>query len=411
MKNNFQVIEKLMGEYKTSFYLYDEIIINQQLDLLLGGFTQFEFLYSIKTNPFRPIVDFVVSKGFGADAASAQEVIIGEEAGLPREKIFYSTPGKTKNDIENTIDKAIIIGDSFNELVLINDLAKEKEIQINVGLRINLNYNMEGGKGSSSKFGVDEESLMGQRSFIKELTNIKISGIHVHLRSQVLDYQKLYNYYEKVFKLAEFCKYNLDWDLDFINFGGGLGVVYSQENDNPLDIKSLANGCRELVERFKEKSGIRLLIETGRFVVCQGGQYITYVVDIKESMGEKFLIVEKGLNGFLRPSIVELLNLYTREGEELKAAEPLFTTKDAFEFIIPQGNPSKMERVTIAGSLCTAMDVMVKDIRLPKAKIGDIVIVTKAGSYAYSLSPIHFASHQPPLEFYVKTNGNIIEAY
>ncbi|WML34410.1 hypothetical protein [Clostridium sp. OS1-26] len=410
MKNNLDVIKKLMTQYGESFYIYDESVISRQVKTLSENFPQFEFLYSVKTNPFAPIVNFVASKGFGADAASAEEVIIGQKAGIPYEKILYSTPGKTRKDIEKTINKAIIIADSYNELLLINDVAKQKNIHIKVGLRINADFSMDDGdgKGASSKFGVDENTLFNQKDFFDSLSNIKIVGIHVHLRSQVLEHRKLYKYYEKIFDLAVYCKEKLEWDIEFINFGGGLGIVYSLVNDAPLNIDKLSYECKELVQRFKDKINARLIVETGRFVICEAGLYVTRIADIKESMGTKYLIVEKGLNGFLRTSIAELLMDYIPEINKMKASEPLFTTKDAFEFFIPEGDESSLEKVSIVGSLCTSTDIMVKDSMLPKAHIGDLVIVSKAGSYSYSLSPILFASHSLPLQFYMNQNYKIL---
>ena len=79
------------------------------------------------------------------------------------------------------MDKSIIIADSYNELALINDVAKQKKLHIKVGLRINPDYTMDTEKGVSSKFGVDEETIVNQRDFFNSLTNIRIVGIHVHL--------------------------------------------------------------------------------------------------------------------------------------------------------------------------------------------------------------------------------------
>jgi diaminopimelate decarboxylase len=407
MENKLNIIQKLMKQYDGSFYIYDESIISRQIKNLLEKFPKFELLYTIKTNPFAPIVNFTTSNGFGADAASAEEVMIGHRAGLPCEKILYSTPGKTRKDIEKTIDKAMIVADSYNELILINEIAKQKNIHIKAGLRININYSMEGGKCSSSKFGVDEETLINNKDFISTLSNVKIVGIHVHLTVQVLEHSKLYKYYEKVFELAMFCKEILGLEIEFINFGGGLGIVYSLENDTPLDINKLGDECEELIQRFKDKLKVRLYIETGRFVICEAGWYVTRIADIKESMGTKYLIVEKGLNGFMRPSIAELIETYAQEGTKLKASEPLFTVKDAFEFMIPEGDELSLEKVSIVGSLCTATDIMVKDALLPKAHIGNLVVVSNSGSYSYSLTPLLFSSHPLPLQFYLKTNGEL----
>ncbi len=134
MDSKLTIIKYLMDIHDDSFYLYDEIVISRQITALKEKFPHFEFLYSIKANPFSPVVDFITSQGFGADAASAQEVSIGISSGLPCEKILYSTPGKTRRDIENTLGKAVIIADSYNELILINDAARAEGYTCESGL-------------------------------------------------------------------------------------------------------------------------------------------------------------------------------------------------------------------------------------------------------------------------------------
>ena len=407
MEEEFNIIKKLMIQYDAPFYIYDESIISEQINILSEKFPRFEFLYSLKCNPYTPIVDFIASRGFGADAASVEEVIIANKAGLSYEKVLYSSPGKTRRNIEKALDKSIIVADSYNELFMINDVAKQMKLHIKVGLRINPDYTMNIEKGSSSKFGVDEETLIKQRDFINSLTNIKIVGIHVHLCSQVLDHYLLYRYYEKIFEVALFCSDVMGWRLEFINFGGGLGIVYSSLDDNPLDLKQLSDECENLFRRFRNKFNARLIIETGRFVVCAAGQYVTHIVDIKESRGTKYLIVENGLNGFLRPCIAELLKAYTVKGSKIKGCEPLFTSKNAFKFTILKREKSFLEKVSIVGNLCTSADIMAKDVMLPSAEIGDIVVVSKAGSYSYTLTPSLFSGHPAALQFYIKINGEV----
>ena len=79
---------------------------------------------------------------------------------MPKEKIIYSSAGKTKQDIEETYDKCIITADSYHELEVINEVAKEHNIVLRVGVRINSNYAIEGGDILPNKFGIDEESLL-----------------------------------------------------------------------------------------------------------------------------------------------------------------------------------------------------------------------------------------------------------
>ena len=401
------IIKNLMEKYKRPFYIYDEEVIGEQIQKLKDNFPEFEFLYSIKTNPNENIVKFIAQNGIGSDAASKNEVLKSVEANIPKEKIIYSSAGKTKSDIEATYDKCIITADSYHELEVINQVAEEKGQVLRVGLRINPNYSMDSDSAVSIKFGVDEESLLEHRDFINSLKNVKICGIHVHLRSQVLDYEVLYNYYKDIFDLAVFCVCEMGFDMDYINFGGGLGIAYSDRNEE-LKIDFLGQKCRELVREFKTKLNCRLIIESGRFIICRAGTYVTYVIDKKVSRGVNYLIVANGYNGFHKPSLAELVVSYSQEPREnLKATEPIFTAYDANQLDILNEADEK-ELVTVCGNLCTAADLLGKNLELPKAEIGDIVTVSNAGSYGFTLSPILFSSHEIPYEIYLDSEKNVI---
>ena len=94
-----QAMKNKMAELENPFYLYDQETILGQVRRLHRDFPDFEFLYSIKTNPFLPVVKTILGEGLGLDAASLREVEIGVEYGLPKEKILYSAPGKTERDL------------------------------------------------------------------------------------------------------------------------------------------------------------------------------------------------------------------------------------------------------------------------------------------------------------------------
>ena len=84
--------------------------------------------------------------------------------------------------------------------------------------------------------------------------------------------------------------------------------------------------------------------------------------------------------------------------------EPLYTGSHAFEVRV-LGDAPDFETVDVVGSLCTAMDVIAEGVRVRRAQVGDIVEVTNAGSYARTLSPLAFASFDPPGEYLLATGG------
>lgn len=101
----------------------------------------------------------------------------------------------------------------------------------------------------------------------------------------------------------------------------------------------------------------------------------------------------------------QLINQYS-EKEVLASNEPLFTTRKAFE-ICALANEKEMEKVDLVGNLCTANDIIAKDITLPKLKIGDVIVMTNAGSYASVLSPKQFAAQTPPAEIFLDIKGQV----
>lgn len=400
---NNDILRYLMNQVNKSFYVYDEEEILKSINILKDKFSEFEFLYSVKANHNKHILDLMRKNNMGVDAASAKEVKLSALAQIDKEKIIYSSPGKTIQDIKSVIDECIITADSYNELNLLNDIAKEKGIILEVGLRINANYNMFGGNSLSSKYGVDEETLTAHKDFINNLKNIKIIGIHVHLQSQILDYNVIYNYYEYVLNLALFCQNEMNFNLKFINFGGGLGISYSDFYED-LDIDKLSYISNNLIRKYKEKINTRFIIESGRFLVCKSGTYVTPIVDIKTSRNIKYIIVQNGYNGFFKPTLSELIVSYTNKKNNLKMMEPLFTSYDAYKIDLIQNiKTDEKEVVTVGGNLCTAADILAKDILLPKAQINDLISINNAGSYAYTLTPLLFSSQEIPAEIYYKS--------
>jgi diaminopimelate decarboxylase len=414
---HLKTLEKLIASTGFPLYVYEEEVIAKQVATLQEALPDFEIFYSVKTNPHPQICRFMSRQGLGADAASAGEVRKTVDCGFACRNILYSSPGKTSAGIENTLGKAMLVADSYNELAMINSIGQKRRERIAVSLRINPAFHLGMGAspaitaGAASKFGVDEESLVLHRHFIDALEFIELTGIHVFLRSQVLGDDAVYQYFKRVFEIAAFCQEKLGWNLSLIDFGGGFGVPYSQ-TDQPLDWNTLRQKIKELVARqdFAGKEKPRLIVESGRFLVAQAGSFVTQVVDVKTSRGQKFVIVHGGLSGFLRPSVTNLVSLIA-SGDIERSFEPLFTAQNAHLPCIPAKAGEPAEPVTIVGNLCTAMDVMARNVYLPNPQVGDIVCFSNAGAYGYSLSPSDFAGHPRPREVYLNTAGLVAEGF
>ena len=402
----------LTEEHGYPLYVYDEDVIAEQFATLRKTFAGFTILYSVKTNPHPAILRFMAANRAGADTASSFEVVKALTASIPPEKIYYSAPGKPTAQLADALGRCVITADSYSELARLDVLAAGKMPsgqKLPVGLRINPNFAFGPGEfaetlpGASNKFGVDEESLAEHKEFFASLKHLEMTGIHVFLRSQVLNHASLATSFEAIFKLALFCSESLGWKMNFINFGGGLGIAPAVQ-EKGLDTASLQSAVAALVARYSPLlPECDLLLESGRFLVGRAGTFVTKIEDVKESRGTTYVIAPGGMSGFLRPSVMNLLNSFPFEVKG--PFEPLFSSPAAHRVSLPEKTGGIPRRVTVSGNLCTSLDVIAKDVTLPDPCIGDILAVSNAGAYAATLSPFAFASFPKPAEVYRRRDG------
>lgn len=389
-------------------YVYDQAMIAARCRELREALPDVAFLYSVKSNPFPGVLREIARQGFGADAASAREVTLSLENGIAPEAIFYSAPGKTDADIAGSVGSCVITADSLLEIRRLDRAAKARGEVLGIGLRVNPDFSMEGPAGGASKFGVDVERMPELAALLRECGNVRLRGLHLHIRSQVLEERLLGRYYRNCLRLAERVADLTGARLEFLNFGSGIGTVYDPARECPLDLARLGELVAEVARENERTLGAKLYIETGRFVTCGAGTYYTPVVDIKESCGKKFLIVPNGMNGFLRPSVACVMSKCGGQ-RPVPSQEPLYTHDRAYAVRV-LNDAAETETVTVAGNLCTALDVICEDEPLNRAEVGDLVEVTNAGSYAYTLSPLLFASHPLPGQYLLTENGGFLAA-
>ena len=127
------------------------------------------------------------------------------------------------------------------------------------------------------------------------------------------------------------------------------------------------------------------MIELGRYIVGEAGVYVSRVVDKKISRGKTFLVVDGGLHHQLAAS--------GNFGQVIRRNYPVA--------IGGRNGDGPSETVSVVGCLCTPLDLLAKDMELPVADIGDLVVVFQAGAYGLTASPTAFLSHPAPVEVLV----------
>lgn len=241
--------------------------------------------------------------------------------------------------------------------------------------------------GRATPFGIDEEQLDKAIDAALSEASIDFRGIHLFSGTQILDHVTLVRQYAKALEIAGRVVERLGHPLDTIDFGGGLGIPYFA-GDQELDMDQLSVGIASLLKGSRDDArfnGTNLVVEPGRYLVGESGVYVTRVNDVKTSRGKRFVVVDGGMNHHLAASG----NL----GQTIRRNFPVA--------IANKLDSVDAEKVDVVGPLCTPLDVLARNVQLPKVEVGDLFAVFQSGAYARTASPLGFLGHPPPPEVLV----------
>lgn len=372
--------------FGTPLYVFDgDEIANTYKNMIkqLPGGT--EIFYSVKANPSLGICQLLKMHGSGIEVASSGELQLALKAGFKPEKIIFSGPGKSVEELEFAIETGIaaIIAESLNELEVIEQLSAKRDCKIDVGIRINPDYDLPNAKikmsGSGKQFGIDAYDLPEVMSFLKKAQHLRLLCLHIYVGTQIFEHETVLAHVRHMLEMARQIIEVYGIDLRIIDFGGGFGIPYFGEG-KPFDINGFGQGMKIVYQEYKGIcKGRRLIFESGRYLLARNGYFLTKVLYRKRSKGTDFLITDGGMNNHV---------LSTFRGRQMRNNFPLY-------FL---GKTGEIETVTIAGPLCTPDDILGRSVETVKAGSGDILCIPNSGAYGLSYSPVHFLGHPVPAE-------------
>ncbi|MBN2565404.1 MAG: diaminopimelate decarboxylase [Candidatus Eisenbacteria bacterium] len=385
----------------TPMYVYDGDMVRDRYQALKEAFPSFEIFYSMKANPSMALVGLLRSLGAGSEIASGGELFLAKETGHDPLDIVFAGPGKTDRELEDAIISGIfaVNVESLRELERLSRIAGLVGVPARAALRINTSVGLsKSGTGSAgplhermaggpSKFGIDEEKLDGLRG-AWDRRAVDIVGIHVYTASQILDADEIVENARRTMAVAERVERLTGEPLMAIDFGAGFGVPHYDE-EGPLDLPSLGRRVEDVFKPYSDRGDGRLILELGRYLVSECGVFVTRVIELKESRGERFVITDGGINQFVRPVLMKVRH-------EARVVSRL-------------SSPTSTE-AKVSGPLCTPIDITSEKIQVPDdIALDDLIGIFNAGAYGFSMSPQLFLSHPSPVELLV-LDGEVIEA-
>ncbi len=358
-------IKTLVQKYNTPLYVYDFNNIASRYKELKESFEGKKSLvaYAVKSNSNLAVIKHLAKLGAGADCVSIGEVKRALKAGVKKYKIIFSGVGKLDSEIREALEKDILLLnlESEAEMKRVEMIAKELQVEARISIRVNPNVDPKTHPYISTglhenKFGVSIDSAKRMYIYAKKSKYLNPIGIHFHIGSQLTELSPIREACEIVADLVRSLK-AIDIDIKFFDIGGGLGVVYNEEET--IDPKEYA---LNIVQSIKGLD-LTIVMEPGRYIMANAGIFLTRVLHEKRNGNKRFVIVDGAMNDLLRPS---LYNAYHK-----------------IEAVQKDGEKSGAD---VVGPVCESGDFLGKSVPLPPLEHNDILVVHSAGAYGFTMS-------------------------
>ncbi len=368
---------ELVNEFGSPLYAYDGATIAGQYNRLVSAFSRvpLKVHYAMKANSNPAVIRKLHELGAGIDAVSLPEVEIALRCGVDPGEILYTPNCVAFDEVATVVEKGVLVNvDSIPILEQFGQTFGERPCAIRVNPHILAGGNAHIQTGHiDSKFGISIHQMRHVRRIV-DAYGMKITGLHMHTGSDILDAESFIAGAEVLFSVAsEFP------DLTFIDFGSGFKVPY-RADDVSTDVEDLGERLSERFMEFCTEYGrdLELWFEPGKFLVSESGALLTKVTLVKPTPSCVFLGTDSGMHQLLRPMLY-----------------------DAWHTIVNAERSEGTERIyTVVGCICET-DTFGADRKLVEAQEGDILAIKNAGAYGYAMSS-NYNSRPRPAEVMVE---------
>ena len=361
-------LESFVTTAGTPTYVYDAARVRANLERLRGALdahgVPHDAFYAIKANRFAPLVTYLKLLGrCGIDACSPAELRYALQFGFEESEISYTGTSVSDSDLDclQRHPGVHVNCDSLSTIRRLGQRCPGRRIGIRLNPEIGVGYNerMRYAGTKPTKFGIYRDRFEEAVELARSL-GLSVETIHFHCGSGYVG-----DAVEVLDQVLERVGILLDGHpkIRTVNIGGGLGLRLV-ETDIAIDLDRWA----AIVARHVGPRGLRVQLEPGDYFVKDAGVLLVRVNTVEDKGGTRFVGVDAGLN------IVNHLAYYRTP----VIAAPLVRSAGA-----------KLERVTIAGNINEAIDLLVEDVELPALAEGDLLAILNVGGYGSAMSSNH----------------------
>lgn len=361
-------LELIADEIGTPVYVYSAATLRRHARVLkcaLSGLGDPLIAYAVKANPNPAVLSILAREGLGADIVSIGEYRAARAAGIDPQTILFSGVGKTAGEMAEAIAGGIkqFNLESVEEAHTLSIVARSMDAVAPVALRIN--PDVEPGTHakittgtSDNKFGIPAPQALAAFRELRDLPNLKVTGITVHIGSQLTSLSPLQAAFERLGSIIAELRAD-GFELEMADLGGGLGVPYGPGQPEPPPPEAYG----EMVRQVTRDWNIRLAFEPGRLISGNAGVLLTRVVRVKPGESHPWLIVDAAMNDLMRPA--------------------LYDAYHHVEAVRPSGRRATAH---VVGPVCESGDTFAMAREMDAAAEGDLIIFRTAGAYGAAMS-------------------------
>ena len=259
-------------------------------------------IYPIKVNQMRPVVEEIISHGkkfnLGLEAGSKPELHAVIAVNTDSDSLIVCNGYKDESYIELALlaqkmgKRIFLVVEKMYELKLIAKMAKQLNVQPNIGIRIKLASSGSGkweeSGGDASKFGLTSSELLEALDFM-ESKGLKdcLKLIHFHIGSQVTKIRRIKTALREASQFYVQL-HSMGFNVEFVDIGGGLGVDYdgtrssNSEGSVNYSIQEYVNDSISTLVDVSDKNGIphpNIITESGRALTAHHSVLIFEVLE------------------------------------------------------------------------------------------------------------------------------------
>ncbi len=360
-----QSLAEITGDVGTPVYVYSQAELEKRALAYLnqpGSLTCF----AVKANGNPVLIRILGALGLGADVTSGGELFLALHAGIPPQRIIYSGVGKRRDEIRFALESGIraVHLESEPELKLVAEIAAEMARTASIAVRVNPDIQADTHPYDSTgrlehKFGVPRETALTMFHMAAEHPRLEPIGLAAHIGSQIASTSPYGQLAHFLVDLANEIG-GMGIDLDYLDVGGGLGIDYEG-----MGVPAIEAWVRTVSQPIQD-AGYDLVMEPGRSIVGPAGALLTEVLYTKQQGGNRFIIVDAGMNDLIRPAMY-------------KAVHPLQPVTRRM------GSDAQTFLTEVVGPVCESGDFLARKRSLPELAAGDLLAVMQAGAYGFAM--------------------------